>query len=88
MTQPRDREEEKARPDDQAAHAKEVRSDLKDLTPGKQGAAFPHDVAQTAKSRKDRHPVGPGDRSDHVPHAIPRGDNEQRGGRDRVERRR
>jgi hypothetical protein len=66
---------------------KHVKSDLKDVTPGAAGAAFPHDREQTPPSRKDRHADEAGSRSDHVPHAIPRGENEQRGGRDRSERR-
>src|SRR4051794_20240757 len=67
--------------------AKRVKSDLKDITPGKRGAAFPHDREQSAPTRKDRWPKPFGSRSDHVPHAVPRGTNEPRGGRDRVERR-
>jgi hypothetical protein len=66
---------------------KQVRSDLKDVTPGKVGAAFPHDLEQTPPSRKDRHRAEASSRSDHVPHAVPRGDREPRGGRDRTERR-
>jgi hypothetical protein len=66
---------------------KMVRSDLKDITPGKTGAAFPHDLEQTPPRRKDRWPKPIGSRSNHTPRAIARGTNERRGGRDRVERR-
>jgi hypothetical protein len=68
------------------AMAKLVRSDLKDITPSRAGAAFPHDLEQTPISRKDRHPKPASSRSNHVPHAIPLGTNELRGGRDRAER--
>jgi len=68
--------------------AKLVRSDLKDVKPGKFGAAFPHDLEQTPKSRKTRHRKERGDRSGNAPTAIPRPDPELRGGRDRSERKR
>jgi hypothetical protein len=57
--------------------AKEVSSDLKDVRPG--------DIVPPHKER--RGPSEPGDRSDHVPHAITRGDPEQHGGIERSERR-
>ena len=69
-------------------HPKEVHSDLKEVTPERVEAVFPHDLDQTPPSRKDRHPLPEGARSDHVPHAVPRGENELRGGTDRAERRR
>jgi hypothetical protein len=67
---------------------KRVASDLKDVAPGRWGAAFPHDREQTSPVRRDRRPKAAGDRSNDVPRATPRGDNEQRGGRDRTERKR
>jgi hypothetical protein len=66
--------------------AKLVKSDLRDITPSRLGAAFPHDREQTPTSRKDRRPKLPSSRSNHIPHSIPRGTNELRGGRDRAER--
>ncbi|HEX8794189.1 MAG TPA: hypothetical protein VF765_24770 [Polyangiaceae bacterium] len=69
-------------------HPKQVRSDLKDVTPGRAGAMFPHDVEQTPPSRHDRQPEEPGSRQDHVPHPIDEPEPERRGGRDRVERKR
>ena len=70
---------------------KPVRSDLRDVTPSKRGAAFPHDLEHTPSTRADRRrgarePAGA--RSNHVPHAVPLGENERRGGCDRIERRR
>lgn len=67
-------------------HPKEVRSDLKDVVLPKPELEFPHDLEQTQPTRKDRWPVPQGARSDHVPHAVPLGENERRGGRDRAER--
>lgn len=67
---------------------KVVHSDLKDVSPGKRGAAFPHDLEQTPKSRKTRHRKAAGSRSGNAPSAIPRADAERRGGRDRTERKR
>ena len=69
-------------------HPKQVRSDLKDLTPGRAGAQFPHDLEQTPPSRHDRQREEPGGRHDHVPHALDRPEPEQRGGHDRSERKR
>ena len=66
---------------------KPVKSDVKDVTPSRRAAAFPHDREQTSPTRKDRRPQGAAARSDHVPRAVPRGTNELRGGRDRSERR-
>jgi hypothetical protein len=70
-----------------SGHPKLVRSDLKEVSSPRPVAIFPHDLEQTSPTRKDRHPLPMGARSDHVPHAVPRGDNERRGGRDRSERR-
>ncbi len=68
------------------ARPKRVKSDLKDVTPGRAGAAFPHDQTTTPLTRKTRWPKKPGARSTRIPRAIPRADPEQRGGRDRAER--
>jgi hypothetical protein len=68
--------------------SKLVRSDLKDVTPGKRGAAFPHDLEQTPKSRKTRRRKAAGARSGNAPSTIARPDPERRGGRDRAERKR
>ncbi len=57
---------------------KEVKSDLKDVRP---------DESSDTTPRKPRQPTARGDRSDHVPRAISQGMNEQRGGRERAERR-
>ncbi len=80
------RERERAVPPKR--HPKEVKSDLKDLTPSRRGAAFPHDLEQTPPTRKNRRRSPPGSRSDHVPHVVPRAGQELRGGHDRAERRR
>jgi len=72
----------------QPRKTKLVRSDLKDLKPSKRGAAFPHDLEQTPKSRKTRHRKEASDRSGNAPTSIPRPDPERRGGRDRWERKR
>jgi hypothetical protein len=69
-------------------HPKVVHSDLKDAKPEKPPVLMHHDLEETPPSRKDRWPEPPGGRSDHVPHAVPRGENERRGGRDRQERKR
>jgi hypothetical protein len=69
-------------------HPKEVRSDLKDISPSRRGAAFPHDREQTSQTRKNRRRLAAGARSTHVPRAVPQGDSERRGGRDRAERKR
>ena len=66
--------------------AKLVRSDLKDLTPGKRGALFPHDLEQTPKSRKNRKRKATGSRSGNAPSTIGRPDREPHGGRERRER--
>jgi hypothetical protein len=58
---------------------KQVRSDLKDVHEA--------EAEREREAEKKRWPVDPADRSDHVTRAIPRGDNEQRGGRERGERR-
>jgi hypothetical protein len=66
---------------------KQVKSDLKDARRTRSvEPEFPHDRDQTPPSRKDRRPLQTSSRSDHVPHAVRRGDNEKRGGRDRKER--
>jgi hypothetical protein len=78
---------EQQRPGTKHGHPKQVRSDLKDVTPSRAGAAFPHDLEQTPPTRHDRWAKPPGSRSDHVPHAIGPGAREPRGGRDREERR-
>jgi hypothetical protein len=67
---------------------KVVHSDLKDVTPGKRGAAFPHDLERTPKSRKTRRRKAAGDRSGNAPTSILRPAPERRGGRDRSERKR
>jgi hypothetical protein len=58
--------------------AKEVRSDVKDVTPKQ--------VDEANAKGKERHPAKPGDRSDHVTRQVPQGDNALHGGRDRAER--
>jgi hypothetical protein len=70
------------------SHPKLVRSDLKDLTPSRRGAAFPHDREQTSPTRKNRRRLRQGARSTHVPRAVPRAENERQGGRNRAERKR
>jgi hypothetical protein len=72
----------------QKSHPKQVRSDLKDLTPTRRGAAFPHDREQTSPTRQNRHRLMAGARSTHVPQSVPQGDNERRGSRQRSERKR
>jgi hypothetical protein len=68
--------------------SKLVRSDLKDVTPSRRGAAFPHDNEQTSPTRKNRHRLSPGARSTHTPRTIPQGDPELHGGSERAERKR
>lgn len=70
------------------ARPKEVKSDLKDLTPGKAGAAFPHDLEQTPKSRKNRKRKPQGARSGNAPTSVGRPARQLTGGRDRTERKR
>jgi hypothetical protein len=66
-----------------------VKSDLKDLTPGRAGAAFPHDRDETPPKRHTRRRrARPSATSDRVPHVVPRGARERRGGSDRLEERR
>jgi bifunctional non-homologous end joining protein LigD len=69
-------------------HAKQVKSDLKDVKPSKRGAAFPHDNEQVSPRRHGRRRELPGSASDHVPRLVPRGQREARGGHDRGERHR
>jgi hypothetical protein len=69
-----------------AAKAKQVKSDLKDLQPGKRGAEFPSDREKVKGERPDRRAKGASARAQRVPRVVPKGDNEQRGGRDRAER--
>jgi len=70
------------------AHPKLVRSDLKDLTPGKRGAMFPHDLEQTPKSRKTRHRKPRGARSGNAPSPLAWPDPQLHGGHERRERKR
>jgi hypothetical protein len=67
---------------------KEVKSDVRDVHPGKRGAEFPSDLEKVKGERPGRHPTGAADRAQRVPRLIPQGDNERRGGRDRAERKR
>jgi hypothetical protein len=65
---------------------KHVRSDLKDNTQrDKPKLLFRHDLEEAHPTRHDRWNK-PG--HDHVPHTVPRGDFESRGGRDRFEHKR
>lgn len=70
------------------ARPKVVKSDLKDLSPGKRGAMFPHDLEQTPKSRKNRKRKPQGSRSGNAPTAIGRPAAQRTGGRERAERKR
>jgi hypothetical protein len=66
-----------------------VKSDLKDLAPGRTGAAFPHDQDQTPPARHTRRRrARRSASSDRVTHTVPRGAREGRGGSDRLEQRR
>jgi hypothetical protein len=68
--------------------AKEVKSDLRDVHPGKRGAEFPSDEEKIKGERTGRRPDAPGARAQRVPRATVQGSNERRGGRDRAERKR
>jgi hypothetical protein len=69
-----------------AGKAKVVKSDLKDVQPGKRGAAFPSDREKVKGERPNRRATSASARKQRVSRAVPEGDNEQRGGRDRAER--
>ncbi|WP_394848723.1 hypothetical protein LZC95_14865 [Pendulispora brunnea] len=58
---------------------KHVKSDLKDVRPD--------EMANTGGKNRWGEQGRQGERSDHVTKSVPEGDNEQRGGRERSERR-
>jgi hypothetical protein len=65
---------------------KEVKSDLRDVHPGKRGVEFPSDREKVKGEHPGRHPTSAADRAQRVARAIPQGENERRGGHDRPER--